>query len=112
MSLTLLHASLVYRHAFLLVLLIKNDEKVIAITNLARGNENKYVVFITKNGLFKKTSIEEYTKTKRSTGIAAINLKDGDSIANIELMNDEDMIIITKKGYSIHFSTDTLGCST
>ena len=60
---------------------LENDEKVIAITNLARGNENKYVVFITKNGLFKKTSIEEYTKTKRSTGIAAINLKDGDSIA-------------------------------
>ena len=84
---------------------LENNEKVIAITNLARGNENKYVVFITKNGLFKKTSIEEYTKTKRSTGIAAINLKDGDSIANIELMNDEDMIIITKKGYSIHFET-------
>ena len=84
---------------------LENDEKVIAITNLARGNENKYVVFITKNGLFKKTSIEEYTKTKRSTGIAAINLKDEDSIANIELMNDEDMIVITKKGYSIHFET-------
>lgn len=87
---------------------LENDEKVIAITNLARGNENKYVVFITKNGLFKKTSIEEYTKTKRSTGIAAINLKDGDSIANIELMNDEDMIIITKKGYSIHFETNEI----
>lgn len=81
------------------------DEKVIAITNLARENENKYVVFITKQGLFKKTLLEEYTKTKRSTGIAAINLKDGDNIANIELMNEEDMIIITKKGYSIHFET-------
>ena len=84
---------------------LESDEKVIAITNLARENENKYVVFITKQGLFKKTLLEEYTKTKRSTGIAAINLKDGDSIANIELMNDEDMIIITKKGYSIHFET-------
>ena len=84
---------------------LEPNEKVIAITNLAKENENKYVVFITKNGLFKKTSIEEYTKTKRSTGIAAINLKDGDSIANIELMNEEDMILITKKGYSIHFET-------
>ena len=81
------------------------NEKVIAITNLAKENESKYVVFITKNGLFKKTAIEEYTKTKRSTGIAAINLKDGDSIANIELMNEEDIILITKKGYSIHFET-------
>ena len=81
------------------------DEKVIAITNLARENKSKYVVFITKNGLLKKTSIEEYTKTKRTTGIVAINLKDGDSIANIELMNEEDMVLITKKGYSIHFET-------
>ena len=84
---------------------LESDEKVIAITNLAKENESKYVVFITKNGLFKKTAIEEYTKTKRSTGIAAINLKDGDSIANIELMNEEDIILITKKGYSIHFET-------
>ena len=58
----------------------KNDEKVIAITNLARGNENKYVVFITKNGLFKKTSIEEYTKTKKKTGILAINIKENDEL--------------------------------
>ena len=84
---------------------LENNEKVIAVTNLERENENKYVVFITKQGLFKKTLLEEYIKTKRSTGIAAINLKDGDSIANIELMNEENMIIITKKGYSIHFET-------
>ena len=84
---------------------LEPNEKVIAITNLAKENESKYVVFITKNGLFKKTAIEEYTKTKRSTGIAAINLKDRDSIANIELMNEEDIILITKKGYSIHFET-------
>ena len=81
------------------------NEKVIAITNLAKENDNKYVVFITKKGLFKKTLLEEYTKTKRSTGIAAIKLKEGDSIANIELMNDENVVLITKKGMSIHFET-------
>ena len=84
---------------------LEPTEKVIAITNLAKENNNKYVVFITKKGLFKKTLLEEYTKTKRSTGIVAINLKDGDSIANIELMNEEDIILITKQGMSIHFET-------
>ena len=58
---------------------------------------------MTKQGLIKKTLLEEYTQTKRSTGIAAIKLKEGDSIANIELMNEEEMIIITKKGMSIRF---------
>ena len=74
-------------------------------TSLERKNNKKYVVFITKQGLFKKTLLEEYTKTKRSTGIQAINIKDGDSIANIELMDEEEMIIVTKKGLSIHFET-------
>ena len=84
---------------------LEPNEKVIAITSLERKNNKKYVVFITKKGLFKKTLLEEYTKTKRTTGIAAINIKDGDGIANIELMDEEDMIIITKNGMSIHFET-------
>lgn len=84
---------------------LEPNEKVIAITSLERKNNKKYVVFITKKGLFKKTLLEEYTKTKRSTGIQAINIKDGDSIANIELMDEEDMIIVTKNGMSIHFET-------
>ena len=84
---------------------LEPNEKVVSITSLERKNNKKYVVFITKKGLFKKTLLEEYTKTKRTTGIAAINIKDGDSIANIELMDEEDMIIITKKGMSIHFET-------
>ena len=84
---------------------IEPTEKVIAVTTLERQNNKKYVIFITKNGLLKKTLLEEYIKTKRSTGIAAIKIKDGDSIANIELMNEEEMIIITKKGQCIHIDT-------
>ena len=81
------------------------DEKVIAVTNLARENKSKYVVFITKQGLLKKTAMEEYTKTKRSTGITAINLKEGDSLANIELMDEEEIVTVTKNGLAIRFET-------
>lgn len=87
-----------------LINLIPN-EKIIAVTNLDRKNNNKYVVFITKQGLLKKTLLEEYTKAKRSTGIVAIKLKEGDSLANIELMDEEEMLLITKKGQSIHIET-------
>ena len=83
-------------------------EKAIAITSLDRKNDKKYVVFMTKQGLIKKTLLEEYTQTKRSTGIQAIKIKDGDSIANIELMNEEEMIVITKKGMSIRFATNDI----
>ena len=81
------------------------DESVVAITSLYRKTNAEYVIFVTKNGLLKKTALEEYTKVKRSTGIAAINIKDGDAIANVTFVKDEDMIYITKQGITIHFET-------
>ena len=84
---------------------IEDDEHVIALTSLYRKTDAKYVIFITKNGLFKKTTIEEYSKTKKSTGIAAISLKEGDSLANVTFANEEEFIIITRNGMSIHFET-------
>ena len=80
-------------------------EKVIAVTSLYRKTTAQYVVFITKQGLFKKTLLEEYTSVKRSTGIQAIKLKEGDSIANVAFCNEEEFIVITKSGMSIRFET-------
>ena len=87
-----------------LVNMTDNDE-VVAITSLARSNIAKYVVFFTKKGLMKKTLLEEYTKIKRGTGIAAIKINDGDSIANVEFLNEENVLVITKNGMSIHFES-------
>lgn len=85
-----------------------NDERIIAVSSLHRKSNPKYVVFITKQGLIKKTYLEEYTSVKKSTGIAAIKLKEGDSLANVTFMDNEEMIIITKNGMSIHFSTEDI----
>lgn len=83
-------------------------EKVIAITSLYRKTDAKYVVFITKQGLFKKTALEEYTSVKRSAGIQAIKLKEDDSIANVTFCNEEEFIIVTKQGMSIRFETNSI----
>ena len=53
----------------------------------------------------KKTLLDEYTKIKRSTGIAAIKLNENDSIANVEFINEENILVITKNGMSIHFES-------
>lgn len=80
-------------------------EKVAAITSLYRKTNAEYVLFITKQGLMKKTEISEYMKVKRSTGIAAINIKDGDAIANVTFVKDERIVLVTKQGISIHVET-------
>ena len=84
------------------------DDKVIAITSLKRSNTAKYVVFFTKKGLMKKTFLNEYTKIKRSTGISAIKINEGDSIANVEFINEENILIITRNGMSIHFESKNI----
>lgn len=84
---------------------IEADEKVIAMTSLYRKSQADYVIFITKQGLFKKTKLEEYLQTKRTTGIAAIKFKEGDSLANVTFANEEEFMVITKQGMCIRFET-------
>ena len=67
-----------------------------------------YVVFFTKNGLIKKTEIEEYTKAKKKTGIQAIKIKDDDELLSVTFMNKEDIIIGTKFGNVIKVSSDDI----
>ena len=87
---------------------IADDEKVIAVTSLHRTSMPKYAIFITKNGLFKKTYLEEYMNTKRNAGIAAMTVREGDSVVDIIFMDEEDMVIITKDGMSIRFTTSDI----
>lgn len=87
---------------------IDSNDEVIAMTALSRENDARFVVFFTKKGLIKKTYLDEYTTVKRSTGIAAIKLNEGDSIANIEFINNENVLVITKNGMSINFETKTV----
>ena len=87
---------------------MEQDEKIIAVTSLYRKSEAAYVIFITKNGLIKKTNIDEYKNTKRTTGINAITLKDGDSLANVTFANEEEFIVVTKQGMSIRFETKAI----
>jgi len=81
------------------------NEKIIAAASMDRDLDADYVVFITKQGLFKKTLLSEYKSIKKSTGTQAIKLKDGDSIANVLFMKDEECLVCTKNGMSIRFTT-------
>ena len=84
---------------------LDNDERVMAISSLHRKSTPQYIIFVTKNGMIKKSYLEEYTKTNRNTGIAALNVKDGDEVVDIIFQDEEDMVLVTKNGMSIKFAT-------
>lgn len=88
---------------------LDGNEKVIAVTSLHRKTTPQFAIFVTKKGMFKKTYLSEYMSGKKNTGIAALKLKEGDSVANIIFQDNEDMIIITRNGMSIKFATKEIG---
>ena len=87
---------------------LEPQEKVIAISSFERKTDAQYVIFITKKGQFKKTNIEEYKTVKKTTGIIAIKLNEGDTIANVVFANEEDFVIVTENGMSIRFETKNI----
>ena len=87
------------------------DEQPAVMYSIYRDTDAQYVLFVTKNGLVKKTSLEEYVKTKKKTGIAAITLKEGDELAAVSLIKDEQLILITSNGMGIRFDSKEIGAT-
>lgn len=81
------------------------DEQPAVMYSIYRDTDAAYVLFVTKNGLVKKTPLDEYVKTKKKTGIAAITIKDGDELAAVSLIKDEQLILVTEKGMGIRFDS-------
>ena len=84
---------------------METDEEPAVIYSIYRDTDAQFVLFVTKNGLVKKTTLDEYMKTKKKTGIAAIALKEGDELAAVSLIKDEQLILVTTSGTCIRFNS-------
>lgn len=81
------------------------NENPATIYSLYRDTEAQHVLFITKNGLIKKTPLSEYMKTRKKSGANAIDIRDDDELVSVSLIKDEEVILITEKCVAIHFAT-------
>ena len=84
-----------------------NGEKINTITTIAHKSEVENFVFITKNGMIKKTNATEYEK-KRGKSLKAINLEDGDEVVSVHFMNNEKVGILTSFGNYVIIDTGTV----
>ena len=87
------------------------NENATVIYSIYRDTDAKYVLFATKNGMVKKTALDEYIQTKKKTGIAAINIKEGDELVSVSLVKDEPLILLTKNGMGIKFGSLEVGAT-
>ena len=82
---------------------IKPDEHVAATVAVREFSAEQHLIFATKNGTVKKTSLAEYGNV-RSTGIRAINIEDGDELIDVQICDGaSDIVLATADGMSIRF---------
>lgn len=75
------------------LLQLESDENIIEIT---MSDKTKHIVFITKNGLLKKSLTEIYNIKQK--GVAAVKLVDNDILLKVLFVNDEKIALLTKRG--------------
>lgn len=86
------------------LLQIEMDEKVTAMVKVPKDSENEYLCMVTRNGIIKRTALEQYDHI-RKTGIIAINLDEDDELCWVELTDGErKLIVATHDGMSICFN--------
>ena len=92
---------------------IESDDSVNAILRL-RGLDDEefinshYVVFATKNGTVKKTSLEAYSRP-RTNGVIAINIANGDEVVDVRLTNGHnELIMANRNGRAVRFDEKTI----
>ncbi len=83
---------------------IEQGELVTSMFNVPKNTKSGFIFMATRNGIVKKTALEDFANIRRS-GIIAINLNTGDSLQFVTLTSGSDnMIMATKKGQSIRFN--------
>lgn len=94
---------------------IESDDSVNALLRL-RGLDDEefvkshYVVFATKNGTVKKTSLEAYSRP-RANGVIAINIADGDEVVDVRLTNGHnELILADRNGRAVRFNETDVRC--
>lgn len=92
---------------------IESDDSINAFLRL-RGLDDPdfinshYVVFATKKGLIKKTSLEAYSRP-RANGVIAINVLEGDEVVGVRLTNGKnELLLADRNGRAVRFHEDTV----
>ena len=95
-----------------IVNLLKLDEgetiQTVINAKSEEASENNHLVFVTRQGLVKRTKEAEF-KNIRQNGLIALKLREGDELINVFLTTgNEEIVIGTKFGYSVRFKENTI----
>ncbi|MGB4589688.1 MAG: DNA gyrase subunit A [Clostridiaceae bacterium] len=83
---------------------VDQDESIQAVISIRDMEIDGYLVFATKSGIIKKTTLHDFSNIRKN-GLIALNLNEGDSLLNVKFTRgDADLILVTKDGFAIKFN--------
>lgn len=88
---------------------LQEGEKIMTTITTSDFNEDKSLVFFTKNGIVKRTNLSEY-KNIRNNGVRAINLDENDELISASIIDSsvKELFIATKEGQCIRFNASSI----
>ncbi len=85
---------------------MKEDEKPCAILPVREWTEGSFVALATRGGIIKKTSLKDFSRSRRN-GIMACTLEEGDTLIGAAITSGaDDIILATRDGMAIRFQED------
>ena len=92
---------------------IEPDDSINAVLRIKNFNDeeflnNHFVVFATKQGIVKKTCLNQY-KNVRAAGVIAININEGDEVVSVRLTNgNNELVLANRNGRAVRFNEDQI----
>ncbi|SFA89245.1 MULTISPECIES: DNA topoisomerase IV subunit A [unclassified Bacillus (in: firmicutes)] len=83
---------------------IDRDDEIIKVMPIKDFDAESFLLFVTKNGMVKKTELKYYKAQRYSKPLVAVNLKDSDKVVDVHLTDGkQDIFMTTHYGYALWF---------
>ena len=90
------------------IIKISSDENIIKSIPVYDFNKDKYITLFSKDGLVKRTKLNEFKVTRYSKPMSCMKLKDKDKVVSVSDDNGSEVFITTKNGYGLRYKTDEI----
>lgn len=88
------------------VVKIDADEMIVESMPIYDFEQEEYITIFTKNGMVKRTKLEEFKVQRYSKPITCMKLKDNDEVVTVTINSGDEIFITTKKGYGLKYSVN------
>ncbi|NLP52825.1 DNA topoisomerase IV subunit A [Bacillus sp. RO1] len=88
---------------------IDRDESIIKAIPVSNFEDPKFLLFVTRNGMVKKTELSAYKAQRYSKPLMAVNLKGDDQVVDVHLTDgNQDIFLATRSGYGLWFTEEEI----